>query len=38
MVYPKLIFDIAQRNEYGKQFLNHPKFEGHQKKTFKQIL
>jgi hypothetical protein len=38
MVYPKLIFDIAQKNEYGKQFLNHPKFEGWQKKPFKQLL
>jgi hypothetical protein len=38
MVYPKLIFDIAQKNEFSKQFLNHPKFDGYQKKPFKNIL
>lgn len=38
MVYPKLVVEIANTNEYGKQFLNHSSFQGNQKKTFKQIL
>jgi hypothetical protein len=38
MVYPKLIIDIATKNEYSKQFLNHSVFKDWQKKTFQQIL
>ena len=38
IVYPKLIIDIASKNEFGKQFLNHECFQGWQKKPFKQIL
>ena len=35
MVYPKLIVEIANKNDYSKQFLNHSSFQGNQKKTFK---
>lgn len=38
MVYPRLIVDIATKNEYSKQFLNHEVFKGWQKKPFKQIM
>ena len=38
MVYPKLIIDIATKNEFGKQFLNHEVFKGWQKKPYQQIL
>ena len=38
MVYPKLIIDIATKNEFGKQFLNSEQFKGWQKKPFQQIL
>ena len=38
MVYPKLIVDIAAKNEFGKQFLNHELFVGWQKKPFQQLL
>lgn len=38
IVYPKLIIDIASKNEFGKQFFNHEVFQGWQKKPFKQIL
>jgi hypothetical protein len=38
MVYPKLIIDIAVKNDYSKQFLNHELFKGWQKKTYQQIL
>ena len=26
IIYPKLIREIANKNEYSKQFLNHPSF------------
>ena len=35
LVYPRLMLEIANKNEYSKQFLNHPSFVGYQKKTFK---
>lgn len=38
LTYPKLIVEIANKNEYAKQFLNYPGFEGYQKKSFKEIL
>ena len=38
MVYPRLIVDIAAKNEYAKQFLNHEGYKGWQKKTFQQIM
>jgi hypothetical protein len=38
MVYPRLIVDIAAKNEYNKQMLHHPSFQGWQKKTYQQIL
>jgi hypothetical protein len=38
MVYPKLIIDIAIKNDYSKQFLNHEVFQGWQKKSYQQIL
>jgi len=38
MVYPKLIIDIAAKNDYSKQFLNHEKYQGWQKKSYQMIL
>lgn len=38
LVYPKLIVEIANKNEYSKQFLNFPAFQENQKKSFKEIL
>jgi hypothetical protein len=38
MVYPKLILDIATKNEYSKQFLNHETFKGWQKKSYQQLM
>ena len=32
------MIEIAIKNEFAKQFLNYPGFEGNQKKTFKDIL
>lgn len=38
MVFPRLIIDIATKNEYSKQFLNHQIFKGWQKKTYQQVM
>lgn len=38
LVYPRLMMEIATKNDYSKQFVNYPSFEGNQKKTFKDIL
>ena len=37
-MYPRLIIDIASKNEFGKQFLNHEIFKGWQKKPYQQLL
>lgn len=38
LIYPRLILEIANKNEYSKQFVNFQSFIGNQKKSYKDIL
>lgn len=38
ILYPRVIRDIAAKNDYAKQFVGHPCLKGSQKKTMKELL